>query len=1035
MDSTQLRVGLDGLTASRLRALVDATGAQPADRRAKAALLDALTAVPLPTLLAALLAPELKALCAALGLDAKGTKDALAARLLGAAAVAAEPLDASPASARSAGELKSSLRRFALSAPGGYRGKQGRVRFAAGLLACFGWPDGRAPGLELPASLAIVEHGQRVSRPVTGLWRERRVVLEVTEPDVALDPAWKDLLHACLQVDPPPQYVLLTNQRDMRLYDLSRGRERPLLAFAVDDLAKHSDALPFLREGWQPGAAPAIVNTDRVSREVADLVARLYRRLQARFPQRKKEVIRFTLQCVLTMFAEDIGLLPRQHFTALLYEGARRGDVEARLRELFRLMSTRDVPERAIAYFNGGLFTDPVVLPLAGDELQALTRAAEANWRHVDPHIFGSVFQGIMDDAERHASGAHYTAHDDILRVVGPTIVEPWRKRIAAARTLAELLDLRAELLRFRVLDPACGSGNFLYVAFLELYRLDTELLARLREFPSAQGPKAKGASWGACLSAQNFYGLDRNEFAVELAKVTLNIAKKLAFEERRAKAAEVQAQFELEVDPSLPLDNLDQNILCADALFTPWPEVEAIVGNPPFLGDRKIRAELGAAYLKQLQRSTGVDGVVDLCCYWFRKAHDQLRLGGRAGLVGTSGIRVGKAREAALDYLVERGGTITNAVSSVVWPGEAALHVSMVNWVKGPVEGPHALTVDGRVVLVPRIPTHLQLHTDASTAKALRANEGGTTMGVILGNDGFLFPVESDKTGALRRSGVLRPVAAGNPLLTDKLRQAANYLLDLSGAETEQEAKKRGGLGFSYLKQHLYPHVHKVADQYDGWLARWWQPWRPRGDFFSTVAHLSRYIVCSNPQARPIYVFLSTSFVPTNTLQVFAFDDDYSFGVLQSGAHWAWLLAKGGERRQDIRYTSAVWSTFPWPQEPPVALVAAVAAAGRELRAVRARLMQENGWSLRALHQAADVPGPHALKDAQRALDDAVAEAYGMDPAQDPTEFLLELNGALAEDEEEGRPVGGPGLPRGFDPKDPRWFSTDCIEPPPLED
>ena len=115
----------------------------------------------------------------------------------------------------------------------------------------------------------------------------------------------------------------------------------------------------------------------------------------------------------------------------------------------------------------------------------ALTKASEANWTYVDPHIFGSVFQGIMDDAERHASGAHYTAHDDIMRVVGPTIVEPWRKRIQAASSLKELTTLRAELLRFRVLDPACGSGNFLYVSFRELYRLDTELLSRMREFPS----------------------------------------------------------------------------------------------------------------------------------------------------------------------------------------------------------------------------------------------------------------------------------------------------------------------------------------------------------------------------------------------------------------------------------------------------------------------------------------------------------------------------------------------------------------------
>lgn len=191
--------------------------------------------------------------------------------------------------------------------------------------------------------------------------------------------------------------------------------------------------------------------------------------------------------------------------------------------------------------------------------------------------------------------------------------------------------------------------------------------------------------------------------------------------------------------------------------------------------------------------------------------------------------------------------------------------------------------------------------------------------------------------------------------------------------------------------------------------------------------------IVCSSPQARPIFTFISTKFVPTNTLQVFAFDDDYSFGVIQSSLHWAWTKAKGGKVTERIRYTSDVWTTFPWPQEPRETEVAAVAAAARELRRVRDTLMKENGWSLRALYQAAEVAGPHPLKDAQAALDQAVQQAYAMPPDMEATEFLLELNRLVAEDEAAGRPVQGPGLPRGCQPGDARWTSDDCIEPPPL--
>ena len=930
-----------------------------------------------------------------------------------------------------AGTLKGALQQFALSAAGGYSGGNAHVAFTTHLLECFGWPSGRPDGAAIPHAFAIADAGKRVEREVALWWRERRTLLEVAAHDAGLDVAWRDLVRVCLQLDPIPQYVVLTNQRDLRLYDLARDREAPRLAIRIDDLPKYSEALPFFANDWTPGAVPKIVNVEKVSAEVADLVARLYRSVRAQHLGHEKDVIRFTLQCITAMFAEDIGLLPQNYFTSLLYDGAKGKDVERRLHELFTQMNTRDLPApRVVPYFNGGLFTDVATLPLGDAQLMALTKAAEANWSFVDPHIFGSVFQGIMNDAERHASGAHYTAHDDIMRVVGPTIVEPWRKRIVAATTLRELTDVRKELFAFRVLDPACGSGNFLYVAFRELYRLDTELLSRMREFPSTTGK----LSWNGGISAVNFYGIDINPFAVELAKVTLNIAKKIAFDERRAQAFSLAGQVEMDVDPSLPLDNLDQNIVCADALFTEWPDVDAIVGNPPFLGGQKLRKELGLPYMERLQRETGFDGIADIVCYWFRRAHDRLPRGGRAGFVGTSAIRIGDARKASLDYIVSHGGTITNAVSSRLWPGESALNVSMVNWVKGEAAGPHLLTVDDHVFLVDRIAPHLQLHADVSITKMITANKPGTTMGVIFGSDAFVSASASFPLDSLRNKHFLRPVASGTPLLTDELHRAPKFCIFLAGCKSESAAAEVGGEAFEHLRRYVHPHVVAVAGTYPGWLGRWWQPWAPRPDFWETVSQTRRYIACSNPQARPIFVLLSTKFVPTNTLQVFAFDDDYSFGIIQSGFHWEWTKAKGGRVRADYRYTTDVWRTFPWPQDPADEQVAAIASAARDLRRVRAELMEQNGWSLRALYQAAEVDGPHPLKDAQAALDAAVSDAHGLPPDQSPIQFLLDLNQLVADDEQQGRKVRGPGLPDHLNPKDARWFSTDCIEPPSVE-
>lgn len=1050
------RVVLAQLSRDRLGELTTRFELEVTDRRSTDAHIDAIVrkrSLDFRRVLDVLKREELQVACEALGLDAGGReKSKLIDRILGGDGEAAnpsssrrveeapdaDPLSSSsappPASVRSEGALKSALRRFVLDLAGGLRGRDAATAFTSRLLQCFGWPEGGPPDASLPASLAVVDNGQRSTRDVALFWKGRRVLVEVVKHDVMLDFAWKDLLRVCLQVDPVPQYVVLTNQRDLHLYDLGRDREAPRLSIPVDDLPKYSEAFPFLAVNWVPGTTPKIINVSKVSREVAELVARLYRSLKAQHPKRERDVVQFTLQCILTMFAEDIGLLPQEYFTTLLYDGARGRDVEKRLGDLFRLMSTKDVPgPRAVPFFNGGLFTNAVTLPLGDAQLGALTKASEANWKYVDPHIFGSVFQGIMNDAERHKSGAHYTAHDDIMRVVGPTVVEPWRQKIRAAKSLAELLDVRAALLRFRVLDPACGSGNFLYVAFRELYRLDTELLARIREFPSTQGQGKAKVSWGVGIQTSNFFGIDINPFAVELAKVTLNIAKKIAFDERREVAADVAGQMELDVDPSLPLDNLDKNIVCADALFTEWPAADAIVGNPPFLGDRKIRSELGADYLRRLQEASGIDGVVDLCCHWFRRAHDRLALGARAGLVGTSGIRIGKAREASLDYVVAHGGTITNAVSSRIWPGEAALNVSMVNWMKGPLDGPHALIVEDRVFDLASIPTHLQLHADVSVTREISANTEGAMVGVTFATDGFIIPRSSDLVAnkELRTRGVVKPFATATAMLTGKLSHELEYVVYVGSCASQREASQLGGAGFSYLEKHVRPHVVSVTKQYGGWEARWWQPWRPRPEYFSAASKMRRVIMCSKVQTRAIFVFMSAAFVPNDTIQVFTFDDDYSFGILQSGLHWAWTKAKGGRVRADIRYTNDVWTTFPWPQEPSEGEVVAVAEAAQCLRRVREVLMKENGWSLRSLYQAAEVPGPHPLKDAQAALDDAVRAAYGMPTDQEATESLLELNTLVAEDEEAGQQVQGPGLPRGLDPKDPRWTSDDCIEPP----
>ena len=278
-----------------------------------------------------------------------------------------------------------------------------------------------------------------------------------------------------------------------------------------------------------------------------------------------------------------------------------------------RPTKTADDRYHGVDYFNGGLFAEPARLELRIDEVSLLKAASKEDWSKVRPEIFGTLFQHSLGQKERHAYGAHFTHPTDIMKIVGPTIVEPWRKQIEEAATLKRLRDLWQRMQVYTVLDPACGSGNFLYIAYRELKRLEARLFERMTELSGKYDPSQ--ALFGF-VSARQFFGLDINPFAVELAKVTMMIARKLAIDELHI------------TERALPLDNLDDNFNAADALIdelgnpVQWPQADVIIGNPPFLGAKLLKPERGSDYVNAVRRAyPEVPGMADYCVYWFRKA------------------------------------------------------------------------------------------------------------------------------------------------------------------------------------------------------------------------------------------------------------------------------------------------------------------------------------------------------------------------------------------------------------------------------
>ncbi|MCI0541577.1 MAG: hypothetical protein L0Z50_40785 [Verrucomicrobiales bacterium] len=239
------------------------------------------------------------------------------------------------------------------------------------------------------------------------------------------------------------------------------------------------------------------------------------------------------------MFAEDIDLLPSGTIKNIVDDCLdNKQNPYDLFGGLFRQMNS-PMPATGgrfmgIRYFNGGLFSKIEPIELTRFELELMggkDGAATKDWSKVNAAIFGTLFQHSMDEDERHAHGGHFTFESDIQRIVGPTIVRPWRERIDAAKNATELLEIRRELMNFRVLDPACGSGNFLYVAFRELSRLDLRIMTRLQDLLSAR-EFSKRATTLTIITPKHFFGLDIDPFGVELAKVTLMLAKKLAYDE-----------------------------------------------------------------------------------------------------------------------------------------------------------------------------------------------------------------------------------------------------------------------------------------------------------------------------------------------------------------------------------------------------------------------------------------------------------------------------------------------------------------------
>ena len=902
------------------------------------------------------------------------------------------------------------------------------------------------------------------------VWMRGHFGWENKGPGGDLAGALRQLMTYALALDNPPLLVV-SNRALTEIHTHFTGTPSETHTIRLEDIGtpENQQKLRWLftdPEKFRPGRTVLDITTDAAGR-FADIARSMTTR--GHDPQK---VAHFLIQCLFCMFAEDIGLLPRKLFERIIDK--RQGDsgkLAHSITELFQAMRAGgDFLLEDIAWFNGGLFEHVDVPEMTPAEVDALLKASKMDWSAIEPSILGTLFERGLDPKVRAPLGANYTDPATIMKLVGPVLVAPLEREWDAAKArLAPLIDkyqaggkgsqkamqeaqavflgYLERLRNFRVLDPACGSGNFLYLSLRALKdlehraNLDAEALGLHRQLTIETSP-------------DNVLGLEINAYAAELARVTVWIGEiqwmfKHGYDCRRNpilaplshienRDALIQYEQGTDWDGVAPVTGEATHGEMDVASNAPWPACDVIVGNPPFLGDKVMRAELGDGYVDCLRRTFKgrVPGGADLVTYWFERAREQIEAGlcQAAGLVATNSIRGGANRK-VLDRIVETT-RIFEAWSDEPWVNEgAAVRVSLICF--GNRTG---AVLDKKTVTVINADLTAGADLNLVSAKSLLENSETAFQGPTKGG-------AFDVPGATARIWLLQPNANGRPN-SDVLRPWANgqaitgrwpdtWIVDFN--EQPEEVAALYEQPFEHVLENVKPERDKTARERRRRL--WWQYNEPAPGQRKAVTGLTRYIVSPEVSKHRLFVWLPATVAPDKNLVVIARADDVTFGILHSRIHELWALRLGTSLEDRPRYTSkSTFRTFPFPAGMTPADTAAgapegpaaetIAAAARRLDELRSNWLNPADWVdwvITPEEEAAGFPKrpvarpgheaelkkrtltnlynqrPAWLANAHAALDAAVASAYGWadySPAMADDEILrrlLQLNQARA--------------------------------------
>ncbi len=822
--------------------------------------------------------------------------------------------------------------------------------------------------------------------------------------DAELNSAMNQLLRYQVHLKTPP-LLIVSSFRTIRIQTNFPGMETVLHEIPVASLAQPEYLAQLRRAFHAPAEFRPNRTTAKVTRETADLFHSIVTEMEQRGADPEK-LARYLNQIVFCLFAEDAGLLRNELFTQTVrQQNGSPAVFDAAIRDLFGQMSKggRFGPF-SVAYFNGDLFNATDTVQFSGRALLKINEAVERNWRNIEPSIFGTLFERALDASKRSQLGAHYTGAEDIELVVEPVVMAPLRRewetvllevavllsQDADAQARARLEAFRQRLASVTVLDPACGSGNFLYVALRSLLDLEKQVI----DFNDAQGWE----EMYPLVKPSQMHGLEISPYAAELARTALWIGY-----------IQWHLSNGIRYRQTPILTPMNNAIRRTDAILadgdtanpreTEWPAAEFIIGNPPFLGRGGLRSALGDEYTNNLYSVFGgrLPNASDFCCYWLEKARDMIEKGvtKRAGLLATQGIR-GRDNRAVLQR-IKQSGDIFMAYPDREWTLDgAAVHISIIGF----DDGSETQRMFDGTETSSSINADLTVGVDVTLARRLAENYGKSF-------EGPSPKAPFDITPELAAKMLAAPLNVNGRLNSDVVRPVMNarditqrsrgmYTIDFVMMGMDDACQYE--MPFEHIKEKVYPK--RLEKSQITFLNRWWQYARPRPEMHQALAGLSRYIATPRVSKHRIFVWIKSNIMCNDSTDVFAFDDDYTFGILHSRFHEIWALAMGTQLESRPRYTpTTCFETFPFP-EPDDAQRAAVADAAARLNELR------EGWLNPASATEAELKRrtltglynarPTWLEQAHAALDAAVGAAYGWPAGLDAAailERLLALN------------------------------------------